>query len=98
MKSLGQGSIAEMRLSLNFDGDLSVSTMFHHLPVQVHSASAPAPRLAHDPDPSGTPVPKSKLLCLDPGAPLLALSRPCPSSHFPAASDLRLPSHCHRYT
>lgn len=91
MKSLGQGSIAGMRLSLNFDGDLSVSTTFHHLPVQVRSASAPAPRLAHAPDPSGTPVPKSKLLCFwTPEPPCW----PCPGPALPPTSLLPLISGC----
>lgn len=108
MKSLGQGSIAGMRLSLDLDTDLSVSTMFHHLPVPVPSqphmpASPSAPRLAHAPEPSGAPPfpwepTKPKLLYLDPWA----LCWPCPDLAFPPAvlpaSDLRPPSHCRLYT
>ena len=108
MKSLGQGSMAGMRPSLDLDTDLSVSTMFPHVPMLVQSqphtpASPPAPRLAHAPERSRAPQfpwepSKPKLLCLDPWALCWPCLDPTLAPAFPAASDLRPPSRCRLYT
>lgn len=88
MKSLGLGSIAGMRLSQDSDSDLSVST------ISQCQCSA-SPHTSHPSCPKACACSRSlwdssvllganqtQTALFEPLGPLLALSRPCPPSHF----------------
>lgn len=100
MKLLGQGSIVGTRLSLDLDADLFLpcSTISQCSCSQPHTpASPPAPRFACAPEPFETSqFPDPNCSVSTPGPPA-GLVHALPSPTFPAASDLRLPSHCHLY-
>lgn len=94
-----QGSIAETRLSLGLDADLSVATMCHHLPMPVQcqptSQLSSCPKaLTQNLQSYQFPLEanQAQTALSGPLSPLLALSRPCPRSHFPCRLILTLTS------